>query len=58
MEEKPVLCKCGCGMPAPICKVNNKAKGLVKGQPRDYIKGHYIKLLDRGKKHPWRVWHE
>jgi len=38
--ERPGLCKCGCGQSAPIAHQTDKARGYVKGQPRDYVTGH------------------
>lgn len=34
------LCECGCGLPTTINKLSNKGKGLVKGQPNRFLKGH------------------
>lgn len=34
------LCKCGCGQRTPLAKVTSKARGLVKGEPTHYIRGH------------------
>jgi len=39
--EQPKLCECGCGHPAPIATGNRKNRGIVKGQPLRYIRGHY-----------------
>lgn len=38
------LCECGCGLPAPISSQNNAKLGYIKGQPRRFRRGHYIKL--------------
>lgn len=34
------LCKCGCGLPAPIAKRSRKGLGHIKGMPITYIRGH------------------
>jgi hypothetical protein len=34
------LCQCGCGEPAPLAKANHARRGVVKGQPQRFIKGH------------------
>jgi len=34
------LCKCGCGKPAPIATHTRKRRGVVKGEPAWFIKGH------------------
>lgn len=33
-------CKCGCGQVTPIVKHTVRARGYVKGQPADYLRGH------------------
>lgn len=33
-------CQCGCGEPTPIAKHSNSARGHVKGQPMNFIRGH------------------
>lgn len=38
------LCECGCGLPAPISSQNNTKLGYIKGKPRRFRRGHYIKL--------------
>ena len=40
-----VLCACGCGLPAPISKRTNRAKGLVKGVPARFISGHSLRVF-------------
>lgn len=42
MPEKttPKLCECGCGQPAPIARLTNRAMGYVKGQPVRFRSGH------------------
>lgn len=34
------LCECGCGNPAPVARWSDASRGLVKGCPRKFIKGH------------------
>lgn len=34
------LCECGCGRPAPIAQRNDRRLGVVRGQPRRFIRGH------------------
>lgn len=36
----PKLCECGCGKPAPIAKFSDATRGLVRGQPMRFVKGH------------------
>lgn len=36
----PVLCQCGCGLPAPISKWTNVARGAVAGEPCRFRTGH------------------
>jgi uncharacterized protein YerC len=36
----PILCECGCGLPAPIAKNTNRAAGVVAGQPQRFLRGH------------------
>lgn len=36
-----MFCKCGCGQKTTLWEQSLTAKGVVKGQPRDWIKGHY-----------------
>jgi hypothetical protein len=35
------LCECGCGQPAPMSNKTSQVQGLVKGQPRRFVAGHY-----------------
>lgn len=35
------LCKCGCGQPTEIAKINRSDRGWIKGFPKDYIKNHH-----------------
>lgn len=37
---EPVLCRCGCGLPAPIATRTDKSRGTVKGQALTWIRGH------------------
>lgn len=41
--EGAPLCKCGCGLLAPIAKQHRKERGIVKGQIMDYISGHNLR---------------
>ncbi|MDN5918994.1 MAG: hypothetical protein L0I76_28525, partial [Pseudonocardia sp.] len=34
------LCACGCGKPTPHAGKTNKARGLIKGEPTFYLRGH------------------
>jgi hypothetical protein len=38
--EADGLCGCGCGLPAPLAPATNKRRGIIKGQPQKYIRGH------------------
>lgn len=42
------LCQCGCGQPAPLAPVNRPGRGLIKGRPQRFIRGHRARL-PRGK---------
>lgn len=45
------LCECGCGEPAPIATASNPRRGIVKGQPQHFVRGHSM----RGSNHyGWR----
>jgi hypothetical protein len=35
------LCRCGCGEAAPIANENRPSRGLKKGQPRPFRRGHH-----------------
>ncbi len=35
------LCLCGCGMPTTIARNSDTKRGWIKGQPKDYVHGHY-----------------
>lgn len=37
----PALCKCGCGEPAPIANETRADRGMVRGEPRPYRRGHH-----------------
>lgn len=41
VEWNMCSCACGCGLPAPIAKENRANRGIVKGQPRPYRRGHH-----------------
>lgn len=41
------LCKCGCGQSTPLAKATDRRRGIVKGQPVDFIVGH-AQLGSRG----------
>ena len=34
------LCECGCGKASPIYNQSNKNRGMVKGMPARFLKGH------------------
>jgi len=41
-EWRDGLCECGvCGLPAPIATYNKPSRGVVKGQPQHFRKGHH-----------------
>lgn len=51
------LCECGCGLPASISKITNKARDYHKGQPVRFIHGHNsqgIKRLAGEAHHRWK----
>lgn len=37
------LCHCGCGQPTPLLTCNRKERGLKKGQPANFIVGHWAR---------------
>lgn len=37
----PILCKCGCGRPAPVSPKNDRGKGRIKGRAMPYRQGHH-----------------
>lgn len=41
------LCECGCGRPAPIATYTNRKVGIVKGQPKPFIRGHIQKVVGK-----------
>jgi hypothetical protein len=41
------LCECGCGTPAPIAKMTDSARGVVRGQPQRFVKGHSCRLQEQ-----------
>ena len=45
MVKHQKLCECGCGKPAPIAVASNFTRGVVKGQPLRFIKGHHLKRI-------------
>jgi hypothetical protein len=44
-----MMCQCGCGQPTTISKRNDTAIGVVKGQPRRYLKYHFVKPITKDK---------
>jgi hypothetical protein len=34
------LCECGCGKPTKIAESTRKERGVVKGQPNNFLQGH------------------
>lgn len=47
-------CQCGCGGLAPVATYTNRARGVVRGQPVRYIKGHNAKGRKKGNDIQWR----
>lgn len=43
MSNPTGICKCGCGGTTNRTQKNNTAKGWVKGEPHDFINGHFRK---------------
>lgn len=41
------LCECGCGEFTTLVTVTRRTFGLIKGQPRRYIKGHHNKMRSK-----------
>ena len=63
LQQRDVLCQCGCGLPAPIAKQTNRKRGVIKGQPCRYIPGHHNRKSlvdyieeDRGHHTPCWIW--
>lgn len=57
------LCKCGCGGATPPAKATNSHRGLVKGEPVNYLTGHQHRTSrmdwvaeDRGYPTPCWIW--
>lgn len=44
------LCLCGCGGKTKIASCTYRKRGLVKGQPKDYLHGHYAMVLEHKQK--------
>ena len=40
-------CQCGCGKPVPASKVTRRDRGIVKGGPIRYLRGHQPKRQGR-----------
>jgi hypothetical protein len=41
MAEVPIgFCQCGCGQKTKLSPQNHTARGLIKGEPQKFIKGH------------------
>lgn len=38
-----MYCRCGCGQKTSLYPYNDKNRGMVKGQPRPWLKGHVTK---------------
>ena len=43
------LCQCGCGQPTLIANTTDRRKNLIKGQPKNFIKGHAPRNQKRGE---------
>lgn len=41
------LCMCGCGVPTPLARVRSPQRGLLKGEPVRYLRGHAPRTFDR-----------
>ena len=49
------LCECGCGEPTTIAPFSHARRGLVKGQPQRFRRGHSIRLRVGTPQHPaWK----
>lgn len=53
MEINPGYCQCGCGEKAPIARENRFTIGVVKGEPRRFIKGHNKRACTGSKNSMW-----
>jgi len=55
---KPVLCLCGCGLPAPIAPRTRSRFGWRKGEPLRYRPGHHMvdqaSTAERREASAWR----
>ena len=38
------LCECGCGQETPLARCTDRSKGIIKGQPLRFIRGHHSRL--------------
>jgi hypothetical protein len=45
LETDIKLCECGCGSAAPLYKGMNQRKGILRGRPARFVKGHNKKRL-------------
>jgi hypothetical protein len=53
-EIKKGYCQCGCGEKTSIAKRNFKGRGLIKGEPVNYIQYHAHKGINKGtNNHNW-----
>jgi hypothetical protein len=58
------MCQCGCGEKAPISTRTSAAQGLVRGEPKRYVHGHFARMQrakeytveDRGHGTPCWIW--
>ncbi len=41
------LCQCGCGAPTKPAKQSDTRRGLIKGQPARFVRGHYARTQPR-----------
>lgn len=50
------LCLCGCGKETNLRSRNDPSRGHVKGQPSDYLSGHFARTVDssRDKNPHWK----
>ena len=48
MGEGNGLCECGCGEPTKPIHMTSTARGLVKGEPRRFVRGHQARLMRVG----------